>query len=121
MRPKGSPEALESRRQQAIALLNQDHQPVEVARIVGVDRRSVRRWKAAYLKEGKYAIKAKPKGRPRKLTEKTRKILERKLNAFLVFVMDSLSVGTKNDNAPYPSIEGTRSGLRPARASHVKR
>ncbi len=79
MRPKGSPEALESRRQQAIALLNQNHQPVEVARIVGVDRRSVRRWKAAYLKEGRKAIKAKPAGRPQKLPEKTRKILERKL------------------------------------------
>ena len=79
MRPKGSPEVLESRRQQAIVLLNRNHQPVEVSRIVGVDRRSVRRWKAAYLKEGKNAIKAKPAGRPQKLPEKTRKILERKL------------------------------------------
>lgn len=79
MRPKGSPEELESRRRRAIALLNQDYQPVEVARMVDVDRRSVRRWKAAYLKEGKQALKAKPAGRPQKLQEKAKKALERKL------------------------------------------
>jgi transposase len=79
MRPKGSPEILESRRQQAIALLKQDRQPVEVARMLGVDRRSVRRWKSAYLQKGKNAIKAKPAGRPRKLPENMRKMLEKKL------------------------------------------
>lgn len=79
MRPKGSPEELERRRHRAISLLNQEYQPVEVARMVGVDRRSVRRWKAAYLKEGDEAIRAKPAGRPQKLNEKTKKELERKL------------------------------------------
>ena len=79
MRPKGSPEELESRRRRAIALLNQNYQPVEVARMVGVDRRSVRRWKASYLNEGKQAIKAKPAGRPQKLQEEAKKALERKL------------------------------------------
>jgi len=79
MRPKGSPEELEARRLRAIVLLNQGHQPVEVARMVGVDRRSVRRWKAAYLKNGDEAIKAKPAGRPPKLDEKAKKKLERKL------------------------------------------
>jgi len=44
MRPKGSPEELERRRLYAIALLNQEYQPVEVAGIDGVDCRSVRRW-----------------------------------------------------------------------------
>jgi transposase len=79
MRPKGRPEELEQRRLHAIALLNKSHQPVEVARIVGVDRRSVRRWKAAYLKNGNKAIQAKPAGRPQKLDEKTKKQLERQL------------------------------------------
>ncbi len=48
MRPKGSASELERRRQRAIALLDKGHAPVDVARMLGVDRRSVRRWKAAY-------------------------------------------------------------------------
>ena len=36
----------------AIQLLKQGHPPVEVARRVGVDRRSVRRWHAAYRERG---------------------------------------------------------------------
>ena len=49
MRPHGSPEELERRRQRALALLDEGLQPVEVAQRLGVDRRSVRRWKAAKL------------------------------------------------------------------------
>lgn len=45
MRPFGSPEELEWRCRRAIALLKEGNLPVEVARRVGVDRRSVRRWK----------------------------------------------------------------------------
>ena len=68
MRPFGSPEQLERRRQKAIELLALGKQPVEVARAVGVDRRSVRRWQAAYRKQGEEAIKSKPaSGRPPKL------------------------------------------------------
>lgn len=52
MRPNGSPEELERRRQRALELFRQGHQPVEVTRIIGVDRRSVRRWNAAYRKRG---------------------------------------------------------------------
>ncbi|MFQ5931826.1 MAG: helix-turn-helix domain-containing protein, partial [Nitrospiraceae bacterium] len=48
MRPSGSPEMLERRRHRAMALLQRGHQPVEVARLLGVDRRSVRRWNAAF-------------------------------------------------------------------------
>jgi len=47
MRPKGSPEELERRRMRGLALLGQGKTPVEVARQLDVDRRSVRRWKAA--------------------------------------------------------------------------
>ena len=52
MRPQGSPEELERRRYYAAKLLKQKYQPVEIARILGIDRRSVRRWKVAYLKQG---------------------------------------------------------------------
>lgn len=69
MRPTGSPGALERRRRRAIELLREDLLPVEVARRVGADRRSVRRWKAAYLRGGEEALRAKPApGRPPKLS-----------------------------------------------------
>lgn len=68
MRPYGSPDQLERRRRRAIELLDEGMQPVEVARVVGVDRRSVRRWNAAYRREGDTALAAKPTpGRPSKL------------------------------------------------------
>ena len=52
MRPFGSPEELERRRTRAVALLEDGYQPVEVAHMLGVDRRSVRRWNATYRKKG---------------------------------------------------------------------
>ena len=68
MRPSGSPDELEHRRERAMALLAHRHPPVDVARMLGVDRRSVRRWKATYRVGGGAAIKAKPaSGRPMKL------------------------------------------------------
>ncbi len=81
MRPLGSPEQLQRHRQRAIELLRQGYQPVEVARTVGVDRRSVTRWKAAYHKRGMQGIRAKPaSGRPPKLSAKQ----QEKLKRFLV-------------------------------------
>ncbi|MHB8142904.1 MAG: IS630 family transposase [Thermoleophilia bacterium] len=69
MRPFGSPEQLQRRRLRAIQLLDSGMQPVEVARSVGACRRSVRRWQAAYRREGEEALLAKPaSGRPPKLT-----------------------------------------------------
>lgn len=80
MRPHGSPEQLERRRRKTLELLEQGYQPVEVAKTVGVDRRSVRRWKAAYRKNGMQAIQAKPApGRPPRLDTQARKKLERLL------------------------------------------
>jgi transposase len=68
MRPSGSPHELEERRLRAIHLLAEGFSPVEVARQIGVDRRSVRRWKAASRKGGAHALAAKPaSGRPRRL------------------------------------------------------
>lgn len=80
MRPRGSPEQLEYSRKQAIALLEQGYRPVDVAQMLGVDRRSVRRWKAAYRRDGIEGIEAQPApGRPPKLDEKAKAQLEKAL------------------------------------------
>jgi len=80
MRPHGSPEELERRRKRAIDLFEKGYAPVEVAQMVGVARRSVRRWKAAYRKHGEAGIRARPSsGRPAKLDRSGRQRLERAL------------------------------------------
>ena len=80
MRPVGTPDELERRRLRAVALLTQGHPPVEVARMVGVNRRSVRRWKAAYRQKGRPALEARPaSGRPPKLPASQTRRLEREL------------------------------------------
>ena len=77
MRPSGSAEFLEARRLRALEYVNQGLQPVEIARKIGVDRRSVRRWKASYLRDGPAAILAKPlPGRPPRLSPREKKRLE---------------------------------------------
>jgi transposase len=80
MRPHGNQAYLEKRRFRAIELLKEGLLPVEISKRMGVDRRSVRRWKAAYLKKGESAIKAlQVPGRPTKLTDKDKSRLERML------------------------------------------
>lgn len=80
MRPYGSPEELERRRERALELLSEGLPPVEVARRVGVDRRSVRRWKAAHRQGGRRALKAKPApGRPPLLAATDRETLQETL------------------------------------------
>jgi transposase len=77
MRPFGSPRQLEQRRLRAWVLLEQGHPPVEVARRLGVDRRSVRRWKATARQHGRRALRAQPaSGRPPKLDGPARRQLE---------------------------------------------
>lgn len=81
MRPTGSPEELERRRVRALALLKEGLLPVEVARRVGVDRRSVRRWKRAARKHGEAGVRARAApGRPCKLSTRHK----RRLEAFLL-------------------------------------
>jgi transposase len=80
MRPHGSPKELERRRQRAIALLQEGYQPVDVASILGVDRRSVRRWNETHRKKGEEGIQAKQaSGRPPKLDSKDLRKLEKSL------------------------------------------
>lgn len=77
MRPPGSPGELERRRRRAVALLQQGVPPVEIARRLGVDRRSVRRWRARYKRGGAAALAAQPvPGRPSKLDARARRRLE---------------------------------------------
>lgn len=77
MRPTGSPEELEHRRLRALELLGEGLLPSEVAKRVGVDRRSVRRWKAAARGKGEAGVKARPaSGRPSKLSAKDKRKLE---------------------------------------------
>lgn len=80
MRPHGSPAQLEARRLHALSLLQQGLAPVEVARRLGVDRRSVRRWKATARTGGRDAVRARPvPGRPPKLDAHARRRLEQLL------------------------------------------
>jgi len=80
MRPPGTPEELERRRHRAVALLAERHSPVEVARMIGVDRRSVRRWKAAHRQQGVQALRARrASGRPPKLAPRFLPQVERVL------------------------------------------
>lgn len=78
MRPHGSPETLEKRRLKAIGLLQDGLGPGDIASRVGVDRRSVHRWLAAYRVGGTDGLAPRPaSGRPPRLTSTERKKLER--------------------------------------------
>lgn len=80
MRPHGSPKELEQRRQRAISLLREGYQPVDVATMLGVDRRSVRRWKATHRQKGEKGIRARQaSGRPAKLDSTDLRKLEKAL------------------------------------------
>ena len=80
MRPTGSPESLERRRQKAIKLLEDGWWPVDIAKKLGVDRRSVRRWRASFDAEGEEGVLAQPaSGRPCKLGTKAKARLQNDL------------------------------------------
>lgn len=80
MRPNGTPDELEHRRFRALSLLQQGRTPVEVARQLGVDRRSVRRWKSSAQRHGKAALTARPaRGRPSRLRPGQKQLLRRAL------------------------------------------
>ena len=80
MRPTGSPRELERRRFRALELMRQGYAPVDVARQLGVDRRSVRRWQASFRRGGARGLKARPApGRPPRLQPPQKRQLERAL------------------------------------------
>jgi len=61
-------------------MLQEGSLPVEVGRALGVDRRSVRRWRAAFDQEGAKGLAAKPSpGRPPKLDARSKEKLRRLL------------------------------------------
>jgi len=77
MRPAGSPQELERRRKRALQLLKEGYGVLEVAQMVGCDRRSIARWQKAKREGGLRAVRAKPApGRPSKLGPDERAELE---------------------------------------------
>ncbi len=101
MRPTGSPKSLQRRRERALNLLKEGYQPVEVARIVGVDRRSVRRWNAAYREQGSEGIASRPApGRPSKLDLQAKGQLEQ------ILMEGAESAGFSSDLWTCPRVAG---------------
>jgi len=99
MRPSGDPTIFEKRRRKAIALLREGLRPVDVARRLGVDRRSVRRWKAAFQRRGDTALRSRPNmGRPRRLTDRLLARLE------LLLIKGALACGFPTDLWTCPRI-----------------
>jgi len=73
MRPYGDARTLEQRRLRAIQLSGDGFGPGEIAAQLGVDRRSVHRWLAAYRDHGVEALASRPvPGRPSKLSPRNR-------------------------------------------------
>ena len=80
MRPQGSPQELERRRRQAIALLDGGASITEVARRLGCSHSSVILWRDRVKRRGPDALQARPaSGRPPKLSAKQLKKLPRLL------------------------------------------
>src|SRR5437879_583248 len=76
MRPPGTAAQLESRRLKAWKLLREGVAPVDIARRLGVDRRSVRRWRAEAERGGHRALGARhTPGRPPRLDAQERQQL----------------------------------------------
>jgi transposase len=79
MRPPGSAAELERRRRRAVTLLEQEESPTLIARILGISRASLYRWREMSQKSADgLAAKSVP-GRPRGLTEAQGRELERLL------------------------------------------
>jgi len=71
MRPEGSPAELERRRLRAVALLQDGYSLNEVARRIGCNASSVMRWRDAFRRGGRKALRPKPTpGRPPRLTRR---------------------------------------------------
>lgn len=81
MRSNGSPAELERRRLLAVQRLLDGYSADEVAEFLEVDAGSVRRWWAAFNRDGWAGLRAKPiPGRPTKLTRTQEKVVRRWLD-----------------------------------------
>src|SRR5262249_44132206 len=81
MRTTGSPDVLEDRRTLALQRVDEGFSVPEVADFFGVSPGSVRRWVAAFRRQGADALAARPvAGRPPKLTYTQEKIVGRWLD-----------------------------------------
>ena len=60
MRPKGTKAELEARRRRAVKMLMSGKSMAEVGRLVGVDSKSVTRWRRMYESEGDAGLDSKP-------------------------------------------------------------
>lgn len=76
MRPKGTTEQLAARRERANLLLRQGRKPADVAAVVGVTARTIRRWQKQPKSSRR---KRRPPGRPARLAPERLKRLEREL------------------------------------------
>jgi transposase len=75
MRIEGSPSELEHRRRLAVQRVLDGYSTQKVADFLGVDPSSVRRWLAAFRRQGADGLAARPvPGRPAKLTSTQEKI-----------------------------------------------
>lgn len=80
MRPQGTPQQLQKRRESAIKLLNVRKRPTAVARALSAARSSIYRWQNAFKRKGLAGLIAKPiPGRPPDLTPQQKRQLEQLL------------------------------------------
>lgn len=78
MRPEGSSAELERRRLRAVALIEDGYSLNEVARRVGCNASSAMRWRDAFRRGGRRALRPKPTpGRPSRLTRRQKRRLVR--------------------------------------------
>lgn len=60
MRPIGTPLELERRRRMAVERVEQGYTQISVARFLGINYRTMRRWHARFREEGEEGLAAKP-------------------------------------------------------------
>jgi len=99
MRPQGTPQQLEKRRQRAIVLLKDGKTPAAVARALSASRSSVLRWHDAFQQNGLAGLRARPiPGCPPRLSANRKCQLERLL------LQGPLKAGYKTDLWTLPRI-----------------
>lgn len=92
MRPQGTPQQLEKRREHAIRLWKNGKIPASIARALSASRSSVTRWIQTFEREGTRGLEAQPiPGRPPQLSVKQKQQLERLLRK------GALAAGYKTD------------------------